>query len=162
MNTIETLAKQSSRNHVPALFKKIDWEPSTRNLDLGGGAYETATEWLAERGVCNLIIDPYNRSELHNFKMRNIAFNLPLHSVTLANVLNVIPDRDKRLEVLSHARSYHRRHECPVYISCYNASGQPSVSECQTRMSLKDYIPEIKEVFGDAEVTIQNNYITIV
>lgn len=162
MNTIQKLAMKSSRKQVPALFKKIEWKENGRNLDLGGGKYDTATEWLEERGIQNFVIDPYNRTESHNRTMHIATCFAPLTSITLANVLNVIPEKENRLSVLSEAFRYYSNHRCPVYISCYNASGQPSVSDCQTCMPLEDYIPEIKEVFGNVQVSIQNNFIKIV
>ena len=158
----DILAKRSSRKQVPALFKKIDWEPESFNLDIGGGAYEVATEWLAERGVTNLVIDKFNRSLYHNHLMRLKTYNLELSSITLANVLNVIQGQMHRIKLLEEVFEYYSEHRCPVYISCYNATGQPSASECQTCMSLTEYIPEIESVFTDSTVTIQNNFIKIV
>ena len=45
---------------VPAVFRKADFCKGTVNLDMGGGKYDTATEYLEGKGVENLILDPYN------------------------------------------------------------------------------------------------------
>lgn len=162
MNHIETLAKKSSRKQIPKLFKQIDWKAGTTNLDIGGGAYDDATNWLlVNHDILNLVSDPYNRSEEHNYEVRKHCAYNSVDSITIANVLNVIPELMMRRSVLNDAYRVYQTHNCPVYISCYNASGQPSVSECQTCMPLKDYIPEIKSVFTQSIVTVKRGVITI-
>ena len=89
---------------VPAVFKKVKWVPGTYNVDLGGGKYDTATEYLNTLGVSNLIIDPYNRSEAHNDMMVDLIDIIGgADTCTLSNVLNVINDREARLDVLADA-----------------------------------------------------------
>ena len=56
-----------NKNVYPAVFNRVkDWEEGTVNLDIGGGKYDTATDYLENFGVENLIYDPYNRDEEWN------------------------------------------------------------------------------------------------
>jgi hypothetical protein len=164
MNHIEELAKKSSRKQIPKLFKKIDWRSGTRNFDIGGGKYDTASNWLRdEHNVTNLVQDVFNRSPEHNCKSWRIATNEGVDTITLANVLNVIPSKNDRHTVLAYAYGVFKRNKNKptVYISCYNASGQPSVSDCQTCMKLEEYIPEIQSVFNDCYVKRVQDMIVI-
>ena len=167
MDKIEQLAQKSSRKQIPALFKKIPWVKGQRNLDWGGGKYDDATNWLRdEHGVENMVVDKFNRSEEHNQSIiDDILVHMYngdpyIHTATLANVLNVIPNKSDRLTVLKELALNIALTSTTVYISCYEATGQPKVSECQTRMKLKDYLPEIKEIFR-GEVTIKAGVITV-
>ncbi len=56
---------------VPAIFRKIDWTDLTsqKNIDIGGGKYDTATEYLMQYGVSNIIYDPFNRSFNDNLRV---------------------------------------------------------------------------------------------
>lgn len=164
MTHIEELAQKSSRKQIPQLFKKIEWKAGTNNFDIGGGKYDDASIWLKDNHqVTNLVQDVFNRNPEHNCKMWNMATHLGVDTITLANVLNVIPSANNRRQVLVYANSVYKQNDrkATVYISCYNAAGQPSVSECQTCMSLKDYLPEVKAVFNESRVTMKNGMIIV-
>lgn len=84
---------KTSLNQVPATFKKLELEEGSVNLDFGGGKYDKATEFLKEKNITNLVYDPFNRSELHNLKVRHaILKNNGADTFTVNNVLNVIQE----------------------------------------------------------------------
>jgi hypothetical protein len=146
---------------VPAIFKKIYWTAGRTNLDLGGGKFDTATEYLERIGVTNLVCDPYNRSEEHN---NNVLRYATIHGVdycTISNVLNVIDSAESRQAVLRLAKSALKLgHFCfvAVYEGDRSGIGRATKKDCwQNNMRLKDYLGEVLEVFGNA--TIENNMI---
>lgn len=138
---------------VPALFKKFLWVPNGRNVDIGGGRFETATEYLNKCGVVNLIYDPYNRSEKHNL---NVVMELAINradTATISNVLNVIKEKDKRLEVLRNAKRWARMTLITVYEGNKSGIGKASKKGCwQENRRLADYVPEVQEVFTNVEM----------
>ena len=73
--TITSASTSINSAKVPAVFKKVrSWAPGQINVDLGGGRYDTATEYLLrEYGAHNLVLDPYNRTEEHNSSVRWIV-----------------------------------------------------------------------------------------
>ena len=140
---------------VPAVFSKVNWESGTTNLDIGGGRFDTATEFLLKRNVRNLIYDPYNRLKRHNDYVVTEINKQKADTVTLSNVLNVIQEREVRLEVLRNAYdSLKAGGTC--YITVYEGNksgvGNPTTKGYQLNRRLKDYIPEVLEVFETAEI----------
>lgn len=96
----------TSRPIVPTLHKELVrlklWKRQSRNLDLGGGRYNKATEYLAAHGVHNLVVDP-SRGEEHNDAIMAEVARRPVRSVTVANVLNVICSARVRQLVIERA-----------------------------------------------------------
>lgn len=129
---------------VPALFRKIRWQAGTRNLDWGGGKYDTATEYLKELGVVNRIYDPFNRSPAEN----DAALACTCYdTATLSNVLNVIAERDVRIAAVAGAMQ-HLKPGGKLYISVYEGNhsgrGRESKPDCwQCSMPLKAYAKEL-------------------
>lgn len=142
--TITSAATSINAKKVPALFKRVQWKPGTRNLDLGGGRYNTATEYLEGKGVLNWIYDPYNRSEAENQE----AMQCNPDTVTISNVLNVIKEPEARRELLELAKSFN----CPVYITVYEGNGSGEGRETragwQENRKLAEYVEEVATVFG--------------
>lgn len=139
---------------VPALFKKVDWSMIHKNVDIGGGKFDTATDYLATLGVVNVIFDPYNRSEKHNLNtVMDLAIN-PAETATISNVLNVIKEKDKRIEVLKLARKWSKMCFISVYEGNKSGSGKVSKKGCwQENRKLVDYITEVQEVFPNVKIT---------
>ena len=54
---------KTSIKQVPALFKNKNVKFGETNIDIGGGRFDLATDYLAEQGVRNMVFDPYNRGE---------------------------------------------------------------------------------------------------
>jgi len=148
---------RTSVNQVPALHKRVEWQDGTVNLDLGGGKFDTATEWLAGRGVRNLVLDRFNRDPEHNRSVLDEVSESGADTVTVANVLNVIRDPEMRQEVVRTAAELVRPGGT-VYFSVYEGdrSGEGRVTaqgSWQENRKLRSYLPEIAAVFPDAKVT---------
>lgn len=98
-----TSAKTSiNSKRVPAVFKKtLKYMPKGGvNLDVGGGKFDTATEFLADNGIVNLIYDPYNRSRKHNYNILKAVNNHNgVNTVTCSSVLNVIQEDEVLFDI---------------------------------------------------------------
>lgn len=92
---------------VPAVFRFIEkyfgWSPRTVNADIGGGKYDTATEYLAKFGVENIIYDPYNRSNEHNLWAADKIRDGQSNTAVVSCVLNVIKEHGFRELVIWEA-----------------------------------------------------------
>ena len=136
---------------VPALIKKLRWdmlEPGSRNLDWGGGRYDTATEYLKTFGIKNVIYDPFNRSPEENQEALDVEKYGLYDTITISNVLNVIAEKEIRYATVRNALDY-LKPGGGLYISVYegNRSGQgretkPGCWQCN--MKLADYADELK------------------
>jgi hypothetical protein len=145
-------SQHTSRKQVAALLKRVAWIPGTRNLDYGGGKWDLGTAHLATLGVENLVYDPYNRTPDHNSAVLERLFAHPPDSVTLANVLNVIREREIRLLILERIRTLVKPRGT-VLIACYRGEGDtPGVTRdgWQENRPLSTYLPEVREAFPDA------------
>ena len=138
-------------NQVPALFKQIPWVPFTTNLDIGGGKYGTGTKWLLERDVDNFIFDPYNQSLAHNIQVLQSLREMPPSTATMANLLNVIKERENRLHVLKLAAAI-LQPTGDAWISIYpgdkSGRGRETKPGCwQNNLLPEAYVPEMKGYF---------------
>ena len=145
-----------NKNQLPAIFSKVDWQPGTKNIDVGGGKFDNAeTDYLKTKGVENAIHDKYNRSDEHNASVHK-----PDHydTATISNVLNVIKEPHHRQAVLQRAHD-NLKPGGKVHITTYGApkSGPSGADSWQESRKLKDYHDEVKQVFPDAQ--IQNGMI---
>jgi hypothetical protein len=148
----EHTSAKTSVNMVPTLFKRVP-EFGKKNLDIGGGKFDTASEWLLENHGCrNLVYDPYNRTPAHNNKVIRQAKNLD--SVTISNVLNVIKEAKRRKELLAMAAHY-AGPETKVYITVYEGdrSGEGRETRCgyQLHRKTEAYMREVKLFFDKVE-----------
>ena len=151
---------RTSLKQVPAGFKIVDkyfgWKPFTNNLDIGGGKYDLMTQKLAEKGVANLIYDPYNRSELYNRNSLIILKDILVDTVTIFNVLNVIQEREIQIDVLEMA--YEELKDGghvfvrSTYMNPTKASGVTKSGTYQHYMTQKEYLEMVKIVFPNAEL----------
>lgn len=137
---------------LPAIFKLVNFKPNTINLDYGGGRFDNATDYLKELDVTNLIYDPYNRSSDHNDKVLKTLNKRKADTATLSNVLNVVKEKDIRLEILNNIKSL-LKPGGTLYITVYEGSGlgdeKPTRAGYQLNRKTIDYIDEIKTVFPD-------------
>ena len=143
---------KTSRNQVAAGFKKINWENVKYNFDLGGGKYDKATNWLKKhRGIINYVYDPFNRTKEHN-EIALIKSDL-CETTTIFNVLNVIPSKKERKEILLLAK---RKNTKFIYISVYEGDktgiGKKTRDGWQNNKRLKEYLPEIKKIYPSAYI----------
>ncbi|MDD3920221.1 MAG: strawberry notch family protein, partial [Eubacteriales bacterium] len=137
---------------LPAVFSKVKFEPGTVNLDIGGGRFDNATNYLAEQGVKSYIYDPYNRTPEHNAAAAKATQEGQSDTVTISNVLNVIQEPDARAEVLLNAVDA-VKDGGTVYITIYegNRSGKGAATTkgWQENRLTSSYIPEVRKYFAD-------------
>jgi len=143
-------------NHIPALHKRINWQSGLRNLDYGGGKYNTATDYLTDLGVTNLVYDPFNRTPEWNRVLLGDLFLKPADTATIANVLNVVKEPQIRKNILRHVKTLVRKFSAVdqlgmIFISCYegDGSGVGAITSkgWQENRKEMDYLSEIREVF---------------
>lgn len=105
-------AEETSTSQVAAGLKVITdlagLQPGDINLDIGGGKFDKGSNWLLDNEeVINLVYDPFARSTEHNRDvLQQVRKNGGADSVTILNVLNTIPDRDERLNIIEDAFKY--------------------------------------------------------
>jgi hypothetical protein len=114
---------------------------------------DTQTAYLKRRGVKNLVLDPYNRPAAQTRKVeRELLRRGEVDTVTLSNVLNVIPGKAERRTVLETARA-----AAPVaFISVYEGdrSGRgrrTRTGSFQANRRLRAYEREVRAVFPRVE-----------
>jgi hypothetical protein len=155
IQTITSKDTSINKTKVPVLFKKLvehrllDWH--TINLDLGGGKYDNATEYLKNHYVTSFVLDPYNRSEEHNNKVLDYLKFGKFDSVTLSNVLNIIKEPEVRAELIKNAY-YYVKSGGSIFISVYEGdkSGigkQTGKDKWQENRRTGSYVQEIYNIF---------------
>jgi len=160
---LEMAQKYTSRNtsinsgKLPATFSSrlFDTPAGSINIDLGGGRFDNATEALKERGITNLIIDPYNRTSEFNHTNEQIAKKNKVTSVTVNNVLNVIMEPEERESVIAKAKSYLRHGGKAFFLIHYKTgkkAGETKKDSWQNHMHPKEYVPEIQKYFSEVQV----------
>lgn len=146
-------ATSINSSKLPALFKMVDFQKGSINLDYGGGKFDNVAEYLQDKyGATNLVYDKYNRSAEHNREVLDqVRQNGGADTVTCSNVLNVIAEESERLAVLRNCKRY-LKSGGTCYITVYegNGSGEgaPSKAGYQLNRKTKDYEDEIKKVFS--------------
>jgi predicted RNA methylase len=156
-------------NKLPAIFTKVKtWGPGTVNLDLGGGRYDNATEYLKSLGVTSYVLDKYNRSAEENALAAEKTQEGQSDTVTISNVLNVIKEQSGRDEVLANAVDAVKPNGT-VYITVYEGNGKGvgkysqfdketgEATSWQENRLTSQYITEIRKFFSD--VSIKNKVI---
>lgn len=157
----EYTSAKTSIKQIPAGFKIVDkyftWYQGTVNLDIGGGKYDLMTDALKEKGVENLVYDPYNRSMEHNNNVINTVLRMDgVHSVTIFNVLNVIRERTIQSEVLFLAKSALKLGGIlfvrSTYMNPAKRSGVTKSGTFQHYKTQKEYLEIVKEIFPNAKL----------
>jgi hypothetical protein len=166
----EFSSAKTSRPQVPALhnflIKNNLLPENSLILDYGGGKFDKAKDQVEQnvQGATLLIHDVFNRDETHNKEVENIIKSNGGADVILnANVLNVIKEQSIRKQVLNIMKSFSKQ-GTKIFISVYNAAkkdnyeetpeyvGQQTSDGWQNAQPIKFYLPEVKEVFPNAEV----------
>lgn len=151
----------TSVNTLPRLFSRMPkesalFERGAINLDVGGGRFETVTDFLHAKGVHNFVWDPYNRTEDHNDRVYDLLVkDGRANTATLSNVLNVIQHKRDRLRTLDVARqAIGSEGVCfiTVYVGNRSGRGRRTTKGYQLNRSAKKYVSEVEEVFRDVEV----------
>jgi len=152
----------TSLHQVAATFRSphFDTPSASINVDLGGGKYDLGTEYLRDKDITNLVIDPYNRSPEFNDANEEIARNNKVSSVTVNNVLNVIREPEEREKVIRKAKSF-LTHGGKAFFLIHYKSGKEAKEtkkgDWQNHMHPKEYVPEINNYFDD--VIVKGNLI---
>jgi len=157
----EYTSAKTSLNQIPkpvkTLLEKNELKDRTINLDIGGGKYDTMSNYLRKQGIKNYVFDPYNRSEEHNKKVIERTENGQSDSVTIFNVLNVILEKDNQIQVLKQAENALKKGgKVFIYSNYHKKDKKPGPvkgrDSYQQYYKLKDTLPLIKEVFPRAEL----------
>ena len=136
---------------IPALHRWVlaqgHWHRGMRNLDLGGGACEHATELLREHGIKQLVWDPFNRSKSHNRGVRQRLKRNKPDTVTITNVLNVIAERSARIALIATATATVKKSGL-VFVQIYEGdrSGRPRRTSRghQQNRTTQSYVKEVE------------------
>lgn len=158
--TQEFSSANSSLKQIPRGYVIVDkyfgWKPNSINLDIGGGRYDLMSDALKEKGVTNLIFDPYNRTKEHNDKVLDICKGSGADTVTIFNVLNVIKEYEIQIEVLNLALELVKDDGMVFIRSTYmNQKKQSGITKFgifQHYLTMKDYLTIVKRIFPKAEM----------
>lgn len=151
----EHTSAATSLVQLAAIFNLVGaidgWKPGSVNADLGGGRCDLATDWLALRGVQNVIYDPFNRSPEHNTDAMLRLRGGQAHTATVSNVLNVIAEPEVRQAVIATARDAVGIGGT-AYFTVYEGNGSgvtgPSTKGWQENRKVDTYLGEIGELFS--------------
>ncbi len=168
----EFTSKDTSRSQIAALHKllmsKGIYQDNQLVLDYGGGKYDLAKNFVeSNKNIKFLVYDPFNRIDEHNKEVLSyVKENGGADIITLTNVLNVIKEKQIRINILNDIKAYLKG---KLYISVYNAPrkenyketedyvGQQTIKGWQNSQPLSFYVPEVKSVFND--ISYNSNYI---
>jgi hypothetical protein len=149
----------TSLNQVPGVFKLAErvapgvWRRHRVVLDYGGGKYDRFTEFLASKGITNLVFDPFNRPEAHNARVRQRLTVSLADVAVLANVLNVVREPRARYEILEDLASL-LKPAGEVLITIHEGDrksrGRRTPRGWQANRPTRNYLREVRKVFPDA------------
>ena len=136
---------------LPAIFNLVRFTEGTINLDYGGGRFDNATEALAQKGVTNLVYDPYNRTSEHNKAVLDtVSKNGGADTITCSNVLNVIKEPSVRLSVIENCYKL-LKSSGKFYVTVYEGTRNNAERETKAGYQLNrptdGYVDEIAQVF---------------
>ena len=100
---IPSSATSINAEKLPETFSIVKFKPRTINADIGGGRFNNATESLSEKGVENVIYDPFNRTQEWNSAATLKISGGKANTATINNVLNVIKEPENRERVIMQA-----------------------------------------------------------
>lgn len=143
---------KTSIKQVPALFRNPNVKFGETNIDIGGGRFDLASDFLRENGTKNMLFDPYNRSEeVNKATLDYLRDGNRADTATCANVLNVIKEADARANViLETAKSI--KQDGTAYFMVYegdgSGTGKETSSGWQNNKKTADYVSEIEQYFN--------------
>ena len=146
---------KTSIMQIPALFKHKAVVFGKTNVDIGGGRFDLAKNYLAERGTKSMIFDPYNRGAQENSE--TLAFlqsGKRADTATCANVLNVIAEPAARSNVILEAAKAIKP-DGTAYFMVYEGNGtgigKQTSSGWQNNRMTADYVDEMRRWFRNVE-----------
>lgn len=154
----ETSQRQVAKVHTK-LIENGTYQKDVTILDWGGGKYDDAKVHAMKTGCEFRIYDPYNRTKDYNdYTLSKGKVDI----LVLANVLNVIKEKDARLATMRKAKKYLKKGG-KVYVSIYNAKkskdyvhgeGQLTTRGWQNCQPKNYYKEEVLSVFNNNETVI--------
>lgn len=156
------------QGRVPALFKKISWSPNTVNFDYGCGyksTQERIAEFLADKGVEYIGFDKFNQTPAEQEEAWAAIESVGgADTATCANVLNVVKERDVRVnEIIANVYDV-LKSGGTAYFDVYegdrsSAGGQTGKDNYQLKRPVDGYVEEVAEIFGDNNVKLKGKLI---
>lgn len=140
---------------IPRALRLVAFAPGTVNADIGGGRFDDVTALLADKGVENLVFDPFNRSARHNEAVAARLRGGGADTATVLNVLNVIAcplARDRVVALAADALRPGGVAYFQVYEGDRSGTPGPSPRGWQENRPLASYLPEIRAHFAEVEV----------
>lgn len=160
-----TTSKATARNQLPRIrhaLTALNFGDviKPRVFDIGCGKPAKFQQWCEDNGFAYFGYDPHNQTRLTNEVCLELIKRHPPHVVTISNVLNVIKERDVRIDVLKQADEA-LKDGGYVLITVYEGDVKKASGETrdgwQNRWPLELYLDECREVFGDACVTVERH-----
>lgn len=143
---------KTSIKQIPALFTNKNVEFGDTNVDIGGGRFDLATDYLRDQGTENFIFDPFNRTDEENRRALDVVMNGGADTATCANVLNVIAEEGARANVILET-SKAIKPDGTAYFMVYegdgSGNGRETSSGWQENRKTADYMDEIGRYFDD-------------
>ena len=138
------------------IHKKIGWQKGTTHIDIGGGKFDNAVDFLRGLGVDAHVFDPFNRTPEHNQRVMETVGEEGADTASLFNVLNVIKEPEYREEAL---RTAHKslKPGGRVFISIYEGDrsgvGRKTKSDSwQNNMTTAAHLSEVQKIFPNAKI----------
>ena len=146
---------KTSIMQIPALFKHKAVKFGDVNIDIGGGRFDLATNYLASIGTTNLVFDPFNRPETTNASTLDyLRSGKRADTATCANVLNVIAEEEARKNVILEVAKAIKP-DGVAYFMVYEGNGTGIGKETsagyQNNRKTADYIQEISQWFDSVQ-----------
>ncbi len=162
----------TSVKQVPAILNKITqvmrmpeaYFAGLRDvLDIGGGKYDLLTNVLADMGIRNWVLDPYNRSKEHNeFVVRMLRAH-PADMAICSNVLNVIKEPEARSAIHHLIKTLIDPREQRAYFTVYEgdrtSKGKKTTRGWQANKPAKSYLMELRSHYES--VTLCSNKLIV-
>lgn len=156
------------KGRVPALFKKISWAPNTVNFDYGCGyksTQERISEFLADKGVEYIGFDKFNQTPAEQDEAWAAIEEVGgADTATCANVLNVVKERDVRVnEIIANVYDV-LKSGGTAYFDVYegdrsSTGGQTGKDNYQLKRPIDGYVEEVAEIFGEDNVKLKGKII---
>lgn len=146
---------KTSIMQIPALFKHKAVKFGDVNIDIGGGRFDLATNYLASIGTTNLVFDPFNRPEATNASTLDyLRSGKRADTATCANVLNVIAEEEARKNVILEVAKAIKP-DGVAYFMVYEGNGTGIGKETsagyQNNRKTADYVQEISQWFDSVQ-----------
>ena len=163
-------SKTTVRNQMPAVYNtvlvKFGWEYGSINLDMGSGPYGRLSKRLNEvHSITTYEYDPLWFDKDHNDKALNSVLRKGgADTITLSNVLNVIPKKSDRKELM-HLACLATKSTTRIYVHIYEGKGDNKCRKTkfghQMNRKTYNYIREIRDMGFEKVVQYGQNLIVV-